>query len=284
MTATTLGPTFVVDGPLPVPPRYRLLDVAEIVEMDDPHWRSGVTVWSYQVDVPETWDGCGDHGTNVKPDGADVPLPVFAAFTVVQPITCTMRGIDPDDIEGWQDRAVKAFLAAESFAVEKEISQGTSLPLNPFFSDANATILNGGAATADKAALGLLADAIGATGQDGMIHATPATVTSWGELYLHRDIVGGREGLFATDGTPVVRGSGYLGAVPSGEAAPGDGEAWAFATGPMKILRGGIVGIPDTPAEALDRANNVYTFRAERDYVVLWDTALQAAILIDWTA
>jgi hypothetical protein len=33
----------------------------------------------------------------------------------------------------------------------------------------------------------------------------------------------------------------------------------------------------------LDRSDNVLTFRAEMYVLAIWDTALQAAALIDWT-
>jgi hypothetical protein len=34
---------------------------------------------------------------------------------------------------------------------------------------------------------------------------------------------------------------------------------------------------------SLDTSNNDVTFRAERYALASWDTALQAAVLIDWT-
>ena len=42
------------------------------------------------------------------------------------------------------------------------------------------------------------------------------------------------------------------------------------------------VSLPDF-SEALDRANNDVTYRAEKIAIVSWDTALQAGILVDWT-
>lgn len=285
MSSTTLGPQFLIDGPVPQPPPYRLLapgnPSVEIIDDPDAHWQAGVMVWSYPSDIPHIWDGCvDDPGTLVKTTGGTIKLPVFSAYTIYFPITCSMLGIDADDIEGWQNRARITLEATESHAIENEIAAGTRLPLKPHFGDANVTLLDGGAVNAEKAALGRLADAVGATGRQGLIHATPATVVGFTQLDLYRD----RDNIFSADGIPIVRGSGYIGTTPTGGVAAASGQAWAYATGPMKILRGPIYGVPDSPSQALDRTNNTYTFMAERSYLVIWDTVLQAAVLVDWTA
>lgn len=285
----TVGPQYVIDGPVPKPPLYRLLDgnpgVQIIDSPTDPHWQIAAQVWSYPSDVPSVWDGCSDPGTDLKLAGDATILPVFQAYTVYFPMTCTMRGIDPDDIEGWQARATAALLATESFAIEKELSRGDKLPLNPFFTDAamQTARLAGSTAISPRIGQSYLEDAIAETARAGVIHATPGVISGFSLLDLSRE----RDGIFTPGGTPIVRGQGYLGASPDGtHYGPGTAnrtKAWTFATGPLKILRSAIYGIPDTPAEALDRENNVYTFRAERNYLVIWDTVLQAAVLIDWS-
>src|SRR6185295_8464168 len=205
------------DGPRPVPPPYSLLETIKVFgpqalldEPADPHWQNGVAVWPYPPGVPAVWDGCGDPGTFIKETGEDIPTPQFSSYTVYFPVVCSMRGIDPSDLSGWQDRAIAAVEATESFALEREISQGISFPLNPFLADSNATILNGGLVTSEMAALGYLADAVGATGRQGLIHATPASVIGYTELDLYRD----RDYIYSADGIPMVRGAGYVGATP----------------------------------------------------------------------
>lgn len=295
MSQITGGIPFVVDGPRPEPPPYSLLATAEVIDspdlhgdglassvLADEHWQNGVQVWSYPPDLPEVWDGCGSHGTFFKGTGDTIPLPQFSAFSLYLPVTCSMRGIDPSDIGAWQDRAMTALLATESYALEREISQGPIFPLNPHFTDAspNRQILAGGTVTSEKAALGYLVDAVGATGRQGLIHATPATVNGFTQLDIYRE----RDKLYSSDGVPMVRGPGYQGATPTGQSAAATGQAWAFATGPIKIIRGPVFGIPDKPSQALNRGNNQYSFFAERNFVVFWDTELQAAVLVDWTA
>lgn len=290
MSSITVGPTYVVDGPVPRPPLYSLLspgnpNVDIIDDPNDPHWQLSAAVWSYPSNVPSVWDACADPGTNIKSEGVGIDLPVFAAYTVYFPVTCTMRGIDPSDIEGWQDRATAALRATESFAVEQELSQGHGLVLNPHFTDANleTTRYAGTTAVSPRIGQSYLEDAIGETGRGGLIHATPGVISGFSLLDLSRE----RDGLFTPGGTPIVRGTGYIGASPNGTAyGPGTAnktKAWTFATGPVKVLRSPIYGVPDTPAEALDRENNVYTFMAERNYLAVWDTALQAGVLIDWS-
>jgi hypothetical protein len=53
-----------------------------------------------------------------------------------------------------------------------------------------------------------------------------------------------------------------------------------IATGPIHVYLGPVR--LDSVSENLDRADNVLTFRAEMYVLALWDTALQAAVLVDW--
>ena len=88
------------------------------------------------------------------------------------------------------------------------------------------------------------------------------------------------------EGTPIAEGTGYIGAVPQNAAgwpAIADGTDWAWVTGPVEIRRSQPIVYPGNFYQALDRGSNLVTYRVERTYVVSWDTALQAAVLIDWT-
>lgn len=271
--------TFVIDGPVPEPPLFSLLSVAQIEEPDSPHWRNGVTVWPYPPDTGSIWEPCAGNGTFLKNEGISVSSPEFSGFTLYLAITCTAMGIDWNDPEGWKNRARIAFRAVESFALEQEISQGTFFPLQPHFDDANVDIL----ATGVKSQVGLsyLEDAIGLTGRRGVVHGTPGTITSWGKEFL---VFRESGELHTPAGSKVVSGGGYLGGHPSGGSAAGTGAAWAYATGPLKVLRDKEVRFnPDDFSQATNRGNNTITFQAERDYVVVWDAVLQAAVLIDWT-
>jgi hypothetical protein len=293
VTGVFAGPAFWVDGPKPVAPLYRLLDVANIIEETDPHWMNGATVWGYPSDVPVAWDPCSTGTGRVKADGGTIPLPDFGAFVVYLAETCTARSVFGAQAPGetndeylartqqaFVDRAVAVFAASESYAIEKEFSQGDALPGNPYLADANAQVLASGAAVSPRIGLSYLLNAIAPTARQGIIHATPGTVSAWGQFRAYHEA----GVLYTTEGTPIAEGQGYIGAQPAGESAPTATHEWAFATGPVDVHRSQAVIYPATVAEALDRSNNTLSYRVERTYLVDWDTVLQAAVLIDWTA
>lgn len=111
-----------------------------------------------------------------------------------------------------------------------------------------------------------------------MIHATPAVIAA-----LQAFPVGGEADprLITANGTPVVSGMGYMGIDTPWLATPGATEDWIFATGPVEVHLGPLV-MTDIK-ESIDQSLNDVTFRAERYVVAVWDTALQAAVLVDWT-
>lgn len=276
MSSLTFGPPVVLDGPLPEAPPHSLLNTEGVLQEDGgDRWINGATVYPYPVDLPGNWDPCLSGTYRQKNEGSGVPLPAFGAFVVYLPITCSALSIgDPEEFAG---RAEIALNAVESYAVEKQLSQGTGIATNPYLADASAQVLAGGGAVTPAVGLAYLEDAIGATGKRGLIHATPAVTSQWfdqtGDLHP--------AGLFTANGTPVASGGGYQGAQPSGEAAPAAGQAWAFATGPVQVMHSP-VAVMDI-AEVLDRSLNDVTFRAERYVLAEWDTDLQAAVLIDWS-
>jgi hypothetical protein len=184
------------------------------------------------------------------------------------------------------NRAVIALGGAEEAQVENVLCNGGAVPANPHLTDANLVQLNGGVATNPVEGLALLEKTIGGTKKAGVIHASPATITYWSRFKLITEPT--KAGLLYTmSGTSVVDGFGYIGAVPDAAGTMPAGtlsatEDWAFATGPLKIWREpGITVYPGTYLEALDRTSNTLTYFAERTYVITWDTALQAGVLID---
>lgn len=277
---STMGPAFVIDGPVPVPPKYRLLDVAEIIEESSPHWMNGGAVWPYPEAGAYTFDPCAAGTERVKAEAGVVPLPEFGAFTVYVTETCTNRSVG--DFDYWRDRAMKTLEAAESYAVEREFALGIAQPGNPYLADTNVVILAGGVAQRAPVGLSYLEDAIGQSERRGIIHATNGTVVAWGREFLvmdQRDI----GELRTPTGSRVAMGAGYWAAHPDSVGANAAGEAWAWATGDVQIRRTEAEFIPGERYQAVDRADNTITYRAERHYLVTWDTYLQAAVLIDWT-
>jgi hypothetical protein len=278
MTATTLGPPVLIDGPLPEAPPYGLVPSVPTIPTVDEHWISGGSVYGYLDDLPVGFDLCGDGSARVKVIARAAPLPTFGAFAIYLAMRCNSWSIGSD--EELHQRVERAFAAVESFAVEQEFAAGLAMPLNPHLNDGGAAAqgndLASGAAVGPVEALALLEDAIGRTGKQGVIHATPSSVIAWDQHVL--DVAGK---LRTRNGTLVVSGGGYIDQVDDSAGALSADEQWAWATGPIEIRRSGILSLPTTLAEALDRGTNEVTVYAERAYLPVWDTALQASVLVD---
>lgn len=240
---------------------------------------NGVSIWGYPEDVPELWDPCGTGTYETKSAVQSFSTPDFAAFVAYEPITCSSFTVASDP-EAFAQRAERTLDAVISYAAEQALSRGLPLVPNPYLADANATFPGGVAPLNPYVGLSFLEEAIGDTGRAGMIHATPAVVATWFTSFpiFEQDI---DSTLYTPNGTPVVSGGGYKGATPFGQAPAAAGQSWVYATGPVRAFVQDEVTL--NIKDVLDRTDNVVTFRAEKYVLVEWDTALQAAVLIDWT-
>jgi hypothetical protein len=258
-----------------------LLNTVTVIDSPDLRFGVGGVVWPYPPGLPESFDPCSTGTFRTKSEGEGWDLPQFQPFTVYLPITCSsITAAAP----GFADRVQLAFAATESYAVAYELARGVANPLNPFLDDANLNILAGGVAQRPDAALSYLEDAIGATGRGGVILTTPAVGASFngGNDGYGVEVQSGRL-VTTANTTPVALDGGFIGASPSLHAALVAGQGWAFATGPIMVRRSPEITILSTLKESTDRSDNTVTFRAERDYLVIWDTVLQAGALVDWT-
>jgi hypothetical protein len=312
---TTFFPTWRIDGPPPTPPEHSLIQAAasaadgvrivnDVVanptdlapgadslvppQAGTERWMSGVAVWPYPPDVSQAWDNCA--GTSEVDKGFGTPLtpPEFAAMTIYIPETCTSQQI-PDQAE-YKARAVRVMNAVESYGVEREFMTGTELPGQPHLADGNGVFPNGDNATKPNYGLQLLEEQIALSGRQGVIHCSPMLATALlGSGFALSDKTGA---IRTINGIIVIPGFGYAaGSTPLGHADAGVTEEWAYATGPIDIRRSEVFVTPDLLSQALDRGipnhsatngrPNTITYRAERYYVVAWDTAVQAAVLID---
>ena len=274
MSTATYGPRTSLDGPLPIAPPHSLLRAAQTIDEPDLRFLNGADIWAYPSEKAQLWAPCSEGSARDKGVGDDIALPRFGAFVAYLPIHCTRMGVGDSELEA---RASAQLTAVESEAVARELATGEIQPGNPFLGDASADLLNGGAATTPGVALAFLEDAIGATGKAGLIHATPSVAAAWSALGNAVVERGGK--LFTTgSGTPIAVDGGYIGADPASGASPAAGQSWAFASGPVQIRRGPVEQLP-----GFEREVNDVVIRAERSYLVVWDGALQAAVLVDWT-
>lgn len=285
-TITTPGPYFRLDGPLPQPRPYSLLSVAQYFELaEGERWGNGVWVQAYPSDPVHTNDPCSTGSDKTKVVGGAISQPFFGAFTAYLTETCLSAVVGPDPAGWFTERAAAAFKARERTAAERVLVNGDALPSwvtgteVPHLTDANLDQLAAGAAQNFVEGLALLENAIGGSGSLGVIHATPAIATLWESRQMIRD--DGRSVMRTIIGTPVAVGAGYIGAYPDGGAPPASGSEWAFATGQLKYLTDpGILLaprlLPDNYQEALNRHTNLVEYRAERDYVIVYDSDTNA--------
>ena len=283
------GPLLRRDGPYPSGRSNTLLDIAQVVTDDDAHWMNGVALQSYSPSPGWGFDPCGEGSNAIKPAGLPVSTPEFGPVQIGWSETCTARVVGPDPEVWYTQRAIIGLSATEEAQIETTLMTGGAVPGNPHLTDGNLVQLNSGGATDPVEGMALLEEEIGATKKGGVIHAAPATIAYWDYYKLIHEP--GKQGLLYTkSGTPVVDGYGYIGAYPDGGSAPSASEDWAFATGPIKIWREpAITLLPEFYFQALDRSTNTVTYRAERTYVITFDSdttsganpPLQVGVLID---
>ena len=287
--STTFGPTIGLSGPAPAPPRYSLLSVATIVppgvtglpgnQLPDIHYLAGAEVWPYpDAASGNVFNPCAT-GTNREKSGQqDLPLPEFASFTVYETIECSARSIG-EEYDLWAARARAALEAMESFQVEEEFAKGLHLATNPHLADAGVTVVDGTGLSPERA-LGALVQSASAHGNEFVVHVDPATAVAFSaDLLIEKEGTGMR---VVGTGSPVVVGYGYVGATPTGGLAAN--TSWIFATGPVEVRRSEVYIVPGSVKEAMERTHNDITMRAERHYLVTWDTVLQDAVLVNRAA
>ncbi len=274
-TFEAVGPAFSLDGPPPVAPPHSLLNTeGVVVERDATRVLNGVNVWGYPTGCSSLWEPCDTGTFRVKDDDSTQPNVRFDSFVVYKPVTCSAMGLrDPQELF---DRAEAVLEATISAGVERALASGVDL--NPFFGDSNVDILNSGTAVSAKVGQSFLEEYLGTECRQGMLHFTPAIVSS---LQSWPTTGSERQELFSINGTPIVSGMGYQGVDTAALSTPTAKEDWAFATGPVKVYLGPVR--LDSVRENLDREINLLTFRAERYVLAIWDTALQGAVLVDWS-
>lgn len=305
MSIVGYGPLERIDGPLPSPPVYGLLQAAAapaagvtiVPDVDSQgieRWMNGVEVFPYPAGPAVAWNACAP-GTFFIPkdDGAaDVANPQFGAFTVYLAERCKTYKVW-DDAQ-FKQRAMIAFEAIESAAVAREFMSGRAMPLNPHLADGNGAFPNGATPTSPQNALALLEGEIAKSGQLGVIHMSPQMIN----VLANYHVLDAKTGVQRTmSGNVIVPDPGYGIDVasgtpvnPTGKTGAGGTKEWIYATGTLEVRRTELFVTPDTAAEAIDRGTgrgaevgrpNTYIYRAERYYLIDWDTQVQAAVLAD---
>ena len=276
VAAAPAGAVFL-DGPPPLPRPYSLLASAsapEIQLVTNPRaLAGGIAFWPYTPDTPFLWAPCLT-GTYAEKD-LDFINGEFdqEPFTAYLPVGCSATDATREELE---ERVRAVFEATESHAVERQLITGEVGTAPRSLGGAGSVAWDsGGDPHASLLALAALEQRIGVTGRRGIIHADPAVVTTWAVALKEED------GVLRTvaNDTLVVAGSGYSFHAPSGGSALTQTTAYAFASGPILIVR--------DEARVLfsyDHSVNDALAIAERNYVVAWDGGLQVHTKVDLTA
>jgi hypothetical protein len=293
MTQVGCGPLTRIDGPLPVRPKYGLLQAAEapaagvtlVTDTDAggvERWVGGVEVYPYPPGPAHTFNTnqpTSGSDSDVKDEGSATDTSQFGSMAVYLGENCTAAKIWNQ--EQFKQRARLAFEAVEGAAVAREFLTGDDLTLNPHLADGEGTFPNGDTTTSAINGVALLEEEIAASGKMGLIHMPPQVLTFLASQGMGFDR---STGVWRTpNGNVVIPDSGYIAQArpaPSHAAANGT-QNWIYATGPVEIRRSALEVLPDNVAEATDRSINKIVYRVERYYLVTWDTEVQAAVRID---
>jgi hypothetical protein len=264
-----------IDAPAPIAPRYTLRGAADASPPADPHFMYGGTLVGYPTGPAYGWELCDLTPADKTAGGVTAQEPFFG-FMAVLGVACTVRGLDRTLL---RERALAAFQVYEDAVVEKQFWNGSYGSANPHLTDAGAEVLGGGTAKDVITAFALLEQELAEHQQSGLIHVSPRLATFAMAANL---VIADGAYLKTRLGTIVVPGQGYDGSKPEASAALTADNEYAFVTNAVRVMRAPepqLLGASD--AEAVNHGNNTFTFIVEREYVVAWDGAVQAAVLVD---
>src|SRR4051812_30944246 len=231
MTSTPVyvgcGPLERVDGPLPLRPLYGLLMAAEapaagvtfVPDADGEgveRWMNGVEVFPYPPTNGEAWDANSVGTDRTKSDGDSVSdFPIFGPMVAYVAESCSSYKVWNQ--AEYQQRAFAAFNAVESGIVAGEFMRGSAITGNPHLADGNGAFPNADAATSIRDGIALLEQEIADSGRMGLIHVSPAVLSSFREPWA----IDKSTGVIRTlNGVVVIPDFGYShSATPTGHAA-----------------------------------------------------------------
>jgi len=270
---------FLVPAPaLPSSPCHGLFEVVEPRTITDPHWQSGGIEWEDFLCSPSVSGFVAEcpPATFTKDAEREFNFCHADPFVVYGSFECATGGRPVR--EGF-DISKDRLLAWEQWEVERIAWTGTTAngDVNPSFQTGNDTcgivpvvLSSAGPLAACEAIAAMeefLADLVPC---GGIIHAS---VRMAAVLASHSLMVKEGDRFFTLAGTPIVFGAGYPGTGPGG-AAPTAGATWMVATGPMVVVRGDVMMVPDKTSEAINRSINQIEVRAERYYSVGWSCGI----------
>lgn len=256
-------PLVYVDAPATTPYRYGLFSAAAVVDpASQREFQAGVE-WEPQcADVPASTSAAAASDPDRTPMALPDGVPHAAAGVIRLYAGLTDRSVARPDV---LERARRALGLVEQQSLEHYAWTGEA-GQTPYLADAGTEVLAGSDVTPVplEEGVGRLEAHIAArAGVLGVLWA-PRWTAGWFAAKQLTRAEGPR--LVAPLGDPLVFAE-TTGVGPGG-AAPGEGEAWLYGTGPVMVRRSAVY-LPKLP-EALDRRDNEVFAVAERFYTVGW--------------
>lgn len=274
------APAPVVEGPTRTALPYGLFSVLtpRPETADGGKWQNGIT-WESLTCAPASGIGepeCEPDSTIGLPKNFAEGILVGEAspFTIYGTFKCSPGG---RTIQEAQNLATRHLLTREEARVEQALATG-DLGNTPNFTEAE-VIVEG--AFFDQGIGALEQFAAQEYGSQAVIHLPreAAQVAAYHGVTFNGGVA--RTAL----GTPVVFGSGYTGASPTGDRAPlGSGNVWGYVTPALVGYRSEIIYPTNRLGDLLDRASNDLYSIAERTYVIGWDECGVGAANIVWNS
>jgi hypothetical protein len=286
--------TGVVTAPKIVPSAFGLLAVVKPENgPDEDQWIRGFSQeWETTIEYLTNWDGT-DTTSGVLVNNATVNYydEIKPFFIEVDETRSTLGFLGIDRIE----RIKSQLEGMTQKAIEAELWDGAvrkgETHENRALSSATATVLNSGTAVTARRALAILEHQIALAsqgGEQGVIHMTrdvAALLSSSSNMLFHNK---GKDHLQTFGGTPVIVGSGYSGAGPTGAtgASATDANKWIYGTGTVRTYVGAVDVVNDNLSQAYDVSGNANDMRikAIRPAAVYFDTSIHLAVRVDLTA
>jgi hypothetical protein len=283
----------VVVAPAIDPADYGLFSVAKPAPTtlpDEDRWiRTFAQEWDTGIFSAKNWDDTDTTSSTIATDSTPARHTQIKPFFIeVEEYISTFGYTALDRFE----RISRQIEGITQKAVEQELWDGAvrqgETHDNLALSAASATILNSGTAMSAAKALALLDFKIGSTspcGEQGVIHMTRdiAGLLSASYMLFHKE-----DGRIETiSGTPVIIGSGYSGAGPTGAtgATATDANKWMYGTGTVEVYVGKVDVVNDNNGQAYDVSGNQNDMRlkAIRPAAVYFDTSIHLAIRVNLT-
>lgn len=261
-------PDMIVSLPQVAPPRFSLVQSAEVVNHPTDRFAGGVT-WTPEPFVSE---GGGTLGL-WQVDASNSPVTYYARnapasgqpFGIWASEKSSSFGLDYAEL---QSRVQRKLMVGESGALEYAL-WNDPLAINPdlTLASASATTVGSSAGNAVMDAFGHLDAAIAQTWGRGMIHCRPLMLA----LGVSSTVLRQEGSVWLTPmGNIVVPGAAYSGTGPNAEAVTNTSE-WMYATSPVQVHRGPVFLTPDNVREATNKSDNTITVHAMRFGLAVWD-------------